>query len=258
MPSPNPGVQAINRNSPVPLYQQIAALLLREIRALPESSRNRPLPSEAELTERYKVSRVTIRRALEDLERSGVIYREKGRGSFVRRSRIAGFSLFGSFSSEVVRHGGDPNYRVLAVQLVDALPGQMVQHFGLSEQRPAGEQFVLLRRLRLIDRRPAVIEETYLPHSNFPGLETADFGERSLLTILAENWGVVPVWAEALIESVAASEDEAHLLNLEAGAPLLVAWRISITRTDDVVEYVRALYSGGQFLFNIGRHRIQG
>lgn len=258
MPSPHPGAQSINRSSPVPLYQQIANMLLRDIRARSAPTRNRPLPSEAELTERYRVSRVTIRRALEELERAGIIYREKGRGSFVRRSRIAGFSIFGSFSAEVSRHGSEADGRLLEVRVVDSLPASMAHHFGVTEERMAEEQYVMLKRLRLIDERPAAIEEAFLPHSSFPGLETAEFnGEQSLYGMLAEVWGITPVWAEALVESAPATEDEAALLHLEPGAPLLVAWRIAITKTDEVVEYVRSAYSGGEFLLNIGRHRIQ-
>jgi GntR family transcriptional regulator len=258
MSSPYPGAQSINRSSPVPLYQQIAALLLRDIRARSAPSRSQPLPSEAELTERYRVSRVTIRRALEELERAGIIYREKGRGSFVRRSRIAGFSIFGSFGAEVSRHGSEADNHLLAVSVVDSLPEVMAHHFGVSDERMADERYVRLKRLRLIDAGPAAIEEAYLPHSAFPGLEMADFnGEQSLYGLLAEVWGITPVWAEALVEATPATEDEAALLQLEPGAPLLVAWRIAITKTDEVVEYVRSAYSGGQFLLNIGRHRVQ-
>lgn len=258
MPSPHPGAQSINRSSPVPLYQQIATMLLRDIRARSAPSRSRPLPSEAELTERYRVSRVTIRRALEELERAGIIYREKGRGSFVRRSRIAGFSIFGSFSAEVSRHGSEADSRLLEVSVVDSLPAPMAQHFGVSDERMAEEQFVMLKRLRLIDERPAAIEEAYLPNRTFPGLETTELdGEQSLYGLLSQVWGITPVWAEALIESAPATEAEAALLHLEPGAPLLVAWRIAITKTDEVVEYVRSAYGGGRFLLNIGRHRVQ-
>jgi len=141
---------------------------------------------------------------------------------------------------------------------VESLPGPMVQHFGVSEARMGTEQYVRLKRLRLIDEQPAAIEEAYLPQSVFPGLETADFeGPRSLYGLMADEWGITPLWAEALVEAAPAGEEEAALLQLQPGAPLLVAWRIAITKTDEVVEYVRSAYSGGQFLLDIGRHRIQ-
>ena len=254
----NPVSRPINRYSPVPLYRQIVDLLLHDVRTIRERSPDKPLPSETELTKQYQVSRVTIRQALKELERMGVIYREKGKGSFVTRPRLKGFSGFGSFTTEVTKQGLLPSSKLLDFRLVESLPLEMTEHFDLDAEASDVDRFIFLKRLRLIDDQPVVIEDAYLPQALYPGLDTMDFGEnQSLFSTIIEYWGVNPIWAEALIESVAASPAEAELLDISPREPLLVAWRISLTETDRVLEYVKSVYSGRQFLFNLGRHRIE-
>jgi len=250
-----PPVQVIKRHSPVPLYRQIADLLREEIPAGGFSHGER-LPSEFEVAEKYNVSRVTVRQAFQELEHLGYVYREQGRGTFAARAPIQGISGFGSFTAEVASQGCRASSRVLDFRRVESLPPKMKKCLQIPEEALTSVQFILLKRLRLIDDEPVAVEDAYLPRALYPGVESLDFTDRSLYGTIAEYWGVVPVWADALIESVAASVPECELLEVAPGAPLLVAWRTTLTESDEVVEYVRSVYSGSKFIFNVGRHRI--
>ncbi len=115
---------------------------------------------------------------------------------------------------------------------------------------------MLLGRLRLIRDEPVAVEEAYLPCSLYPGIESVNFNERSLYSTISERYGLTPVWADASIESAGAGPVESSLLGVELDMPLLIAWRITLTETDQVLEYVKSVYSGRKFLFNVGRHRI--
>lgn len=243
----------IRKNSPIPLYVQIADQLLDDVRSAETGTSKKPLPSESELSERYKVSRVTIRQALSELESKGVIYREKGRGSFITQSRIKGFSGFRSFSEEVTKAGRKPGSKLLKLQLVDGLPEEFQEHF-LSDKTI--KTYYFLRRIRLIDDKPAALEDAYLPADLYPGLDAIDFTDRSLYQVFADEYGIIPMWADALMEAVPASYAAAGHLEVDMDSPLLVAWRVTLTETDDVIEYVKSIYSGSDFLFNVGRYRI--
>jgi GntR family transcriptional regulator len=232
--------------------------LLQDVRTIQECSPDKPLPSETELTKQYKVSRVTIRQALKELERMGVIYRQKGKGSFVTRPRLKGFSGFGSFTTQITNQGLRPSSKILDFQIVESLPLEMTEHFHLSPEAIESDQFIFLKRLRFVNDKPVAIEDAYLPQALFPGLEKMEFGQnQSLVNTVVEYWGVNPIWAEALIESVAASPTEAELLKISPRDPLLVAWRISLTETDQALNYVKSVYRGNQYVFNLGRHRIE-
>jgi len=247
--------QGVKRHSPIPLYRQIADLILQTIRAGRISPGER-LPSEFDVADQYHVSRVTVRKAFQELERMGCIYREQGKGTFAARPAIQGISGFGSFTAEVTSQGRRASSKVLDFRHVDSLPSQMKERLQVPEEAVASVPFVLLRRLRLIDEEPVAIEDAYLPQALYPGIESMDYENRSLYDTIAQRWGIVPVWADALIESVVAAPAEADLLGVPTGAPLLVAWRITLTETDEVVEYVKSVYNGSKFIFNVGRHRI--
>ncbi len=214
------------------------------------------MPSEFGVAEQYHVSRVTVRKAFQELERMGYVYREQGKGTFVARPPIQGISGFGSFTAEVTNQGRRASSKVLDFRCVESLPPGMKERLQVPEETIASVQFILLERIRIVDDEPVAIEDAYLPRALYPGIESIDFEDCSLYSIIAEHWGTIPVWADALIESVAATSLEAELLEIQTGAPLLVAWRITLTETDEVIEYVKSVYNGSKFIFNVGRHRI--
>lgn len=73
---------------------------------------------------------------------------------------------------------------------------------------------------------------------------------------MTETWGIVPAWTDALFEPTAATSEEAGLLGIEKGAPVLVVWRATVTDTDQVVEYVKSIYKGDGFMLSVSRYRL--
>lgn len=244
----------VQRSSPSPVYRQVAELLERDMRKTLSGSPRTALPSENELAAEFKISRVTVREALDELHRKGLIYREKGRGAYTREQHIGGITGFGSFTAEVENAGFNPSSHFIDFVKVTSLPAGMKRHLVKAPDAHSG--FYCLTRVRCVDARPVAFEETYLDVETYPGMEKADVATGSLYATMRRLWGYEPAWADAAIEPGVADEAIAEHLDIEVGAPVVVAWRVTSSEQDEVLEYVRAIYRGDGFALTVRRHKI--
>lgn len=246
--------RGLRRTGGAPMYAQVSDILAAEIENGAWFDNGPQLPSESVLAQEFKISRVTVRQALKRLEQRGLIYSEQGRGYFKTATRMGGVSGFHSFTREVQKAGGAPGAVVLESRVVAQLPPEMQRH--LKIQHPANVELLHLKRLRTINSNPVALEDAYLPLNIYPGIETASLGAGSLYAQIEERWGVVPAWTDALFEPVAATPEQAKALDVALGSPLLTAWRVTLTENDQVAEYVKSTYRGGDFMLHVSRYRL--
>jgi GntR family transcriptional regulator len=244
----------VQRSSSSPVYRQVADILEQDMQRSAFQNERTALPSENELATEFKVSRVTVRQALDELHRKGLIYREKGRGSYARSQHIGGVTGFGSFTSEVENAGAKPSSHVIDFVKVASLPAEMKRHLVKVPTKNNG--YHCLKRVRCVDERPVAFEETYLDVEAYPGIDRADVESGSLYATMRRHWGYEPAWADAAIEPGVADEAIANYLNIKIGAPVVVAWRVTSSERDEVLEYVRAIYRGDGFALTLRRHKI--
>ena len=233
-----------------PLYFRIQQGILEQIQA-GQLQHGAQLPSEADMARQYQVSRITAKRALDELVRQGRAFRQQGRGTFVAQARIRDISSFRSFSEDIRARGFSPSSQVLDFREV-APEAAMRARLHIS----VGEHAFLLKRLRLADQEPVAVETAYLPCRLCPGLLQEDLSSGSLYTLLAEKYQRVPTWADAEIEAVVPTKEQARLLALKAGTPVLVAHRVTYSVDYDVIESVDSVYRGDRFTFYTGRQFI--
>ena len=145
------------RDSPLPLYHQIKEILLKRVER-GDFQPDELIPTEKELELQYKVSRTTIRKALEDLVNSGILYRKQGLGTFVAIPRIRHNSQdMMSFSEEMKARGLQPGTQLISFSS-EAPSDQVMRKLHLNE----GESVYEIRRLRLADGNPIGIHTSYL------------------------------------------------------------------------------------------------
>ena len=203
-----------------PKYLAVREHLRRRVSALPEHTL---LPPEPVLCAEYGVSRITLRRAVDGLVADGHLVREQGRGTYVTRPgirheyresfvhRIAGFS---SVMSET---GAQVGTSVLTQRVVLA-PSAVAAELRLS---PA-DDVVEVVRLRSVDGAPNHVAHTFLPESLFPKSAEQDFSEGSLYEYLRREYAADLAHARIVVDVDTAAPDEADLLQVVAGSPLLV------------------------------------
>jgi GntR family transcriptional regulator len=180
------------------------------------------LGAERELAERLGVSRSTIRAALADLERSGLVRRTRGRagGIFVAERKVErDLTSLAGLPAYLRRQGFQSDARVLSTSTVEA-DGETAAELGLSDAALVLE----VVRVRLADGEPISLERALFPAERFPDLLDRSLGG-SLYELLQTSYGVVPGEAEERIEVVAAGTFEARVLGMKRGAPLVAVAR---------------------------------
>lgn len=198
------------------------------------------IPSERKLSEQLGISRMTVRRGVEDLVLSGVLERDSTSGTRIAAPRITRpLDTTQSFSmSEVVsRAGAAPGGRLLFFESARATP-RVAQRLKLQ---PGAELFVL-RRLRTADGAPFCVETSYLPADQVPGLAAADLLENaSLYALLRTRYGIRTARRSGEISVGTVDAQDAELLGLRAEASVLL-YSSTISDVDGrPVEYMTSI-----------------
>ena len=235
---------AIYRNSPVPRYHQLKEILRERVRS-GEWKPGDLIPSERELSETYRISRMTARQAVTDLVNEGVFYREQGRGTFVARNKITQQLIhLTGFTEDISARGQQPSTRALAVEMRPA------DEFTAERLRIApGTQIACVQRLRLADGEPLAIEVSQL---SFPGCERLleeDLEHQSLYHLLESKYGLPLMEAEQELEAGLAGDEEATLLKIAPGSAVLFTRRVTYTDRNQPIEYARSVYCGAKYTF---------
>ncbi|MEM6529857.1 MAG: GntR family transcriptional regulator [Chloroflexota bacterium] len=233
----------INKKSATPIYVQIKDGFMSEI----QEGQLKPgaaLPSENELADRYNVSPMTIRHAMSELVNAGYIYRERGRGTFVSTTRLKHqLETLTSFSEDMQQRDMQPGSRLLSLE-------QLPRPDHLNEYAAADVQFTRIKRLRFADGQPVAIHDSYVSSRGVTIDGDALAAGASLYDML-ESQGVFLSEAIETIEAQAASPDDAELLGIKNGAPLLCTTRYSWDDSGNFVEYVVALYLADLYQYTI-------
>ncbi len=233
---------ALDRHSPrEPKYYGLKRHLTELSRTLPPGS---PLPPERTLAVEFGTSRTTVRQALSELVVEGRLERQQGRGTFVAKPKLAQPLHLTSYTEDTLAHGMQPTSRVLVLDQVRA-DDVLAERLGVRR----GERLVHLERLRLADGEPMAIERTYLPAARFPRLRQHLLRLGSLYAALDAEFGVRPVQAEETIETALATPEEAALLGVDTGLPLLLLSQRSLDADGVPVEWVRSVYRGDRYKF---------
>lgn len=205
------------------------------------------LPGERELATTCGVSRMTVRRALDELEARRLVERRHGAGTFVRRPAAAQPLTATSFREDMTRRGLTPSSRLLDARTTAADPA-----LATPLEIPAGDEVLVVRRLRLADDEPMALETLHVPAARVPGLTGADLdGDASWYALLRERFDRRVTTGRQTVAPVVLTADDATLLGAEVGAPALRFVQVSRDQHGEVVELVHALYRGDRYLIEL-------
>ncbi len=228
----------------VPRYHQLKEIIRESVR----SGAWKPgdlIPSERELAEQYGVSRMTARQSITELANEGLLYRQQGRGTYVARQRITQqLTTLTGFTEDIRARGQHPGTRVLETGMLPVI--------GIAAERlqtRPGQQVFHLRRLRLADSEPLAIERSLISFLGCEKLLDADLAHGSLYTLLETRFGVRPAEAEQELEAGLATEEDAAILQIATGSPVLLLRRTTYTARRQPIEYAESVYRGDKYTF---------
>lgn len=241
----------IDRNKPVPLYVQLRELWQHQI-ARGELEPGAMLPPEHELCRQYDVSPITVKQAMRELVREGLLVRERGRGTFVARRRTPTPELtrLSDLAEELEAAGVRATADVVRRERLLA-SDDLAEIMELS----SGASLIHLERVYHDGPDVLAVEQVFLPAELFSGLLDYDPGSGSLYALMEERYWLRPVKAEQFVEAVAAYDRDARLLRVPEGSPVLQAERLTADEDGRILEYSRLLYRGDRYKFRVSQTR---
>ncbi|HAF62008.1 MAG TPA: hypothetical protein DCK95_06750 [Anaerolineaceae bacterium] len=231
----------INKELPIPLYFQVMQILQKEIEdgTYPPGSY---IPTEAQLQERFNVSRATIRKALSELVHQGYLERRRSKGTIVAGVKLEeNLQELCSFTDQFISKGIQ-----LVTKIIDFKTIECSEKIARKMEIEPGEPVHYMQRLRMVEDAPVALEHWYAPERYFPGLSKEMFGEtgleQSTYYILYKNYDLKVVKAEDSMNAVSLRQSEAELLCVDEGIPALLRTRLSYNATSTPVSYGSGIY----------------
>jgi len=241
----------LSKNAVIPLYHQLADLLRSKISS-GEYAPGQQLPSERELMSTFKISRNTVRDATDVLVQEGLVERDHGRGTFVALPKLKlGLTRMTSFSEDMRERNLLPSSQLIDLEVIfppDAVAERL--------QMLPGEKVLYLKRLRLADDLPMAINISYFILEPYPSLAGENFQDESAYWILEHKYLVRLSHAEQTIKACVATQNQADLLKIAKGDPILVIEGVAFNCDNLPMEYMTQIYRGDRYVFSINPLRL--
>ena len=229
----------------LPVYHQLYIILRQQIKdgAFPPDA---PMPTEMALCARFDVSRVSVRRALEMLEREGLIVRRHGVGTYAAPASAEPASRITGLMDNLVTLGLDTQATLLAFEEAAVLPNVVTSALGLE----ANARGTRIERLRFYQSKPLSLTNIYLPPQHAALVTPANIEGRPIMQAL-EAAGLRPLSAEQSLSAVTADDYSAAHLDVPIGAPLIRLRRRVLDREGCAFEFQQGLYNPDQYEYHM-------
>lgn len=234
----------IRKDIPLALYFQLKEKIKDNILSgrWPEGSK---IPSEQEICSLYGVSRITVRKAIDELQNEKYLMKKQGRGTFVQKKTIGQkLHKFYSFSEELKALGLKEYSNVMVFER-QVPPGHIREALSLE----SGEQVFRIQRIRYVDERPYALEQSYIPVHFAPELTGEQIQETGLYKSL-NSFGIFLDHATETFSAVNLTREEAKNLQVENREAAISLIRMTY-RGADVVEYCESLVRGDVFHYTV-------
>lgn len=210
------------------------------------------LPPENALAAEYDISRMTARRATDALVTEGLLVRQPGKGTFVADDKVSFMATtLSSFSRTMRGLGLAVRSRVIALDLVKP-PPKVVTQLKLAPD----EMAVFLRRVRYINNQPIAVMSSYMPDSFFDPLREADLSQQPITQVMEAASGLEMVRSDDYLEASIARPEEAELLDIRVGAPVLLGRGILYESRGMPVRSSKMIYRGDRFRISFSASRV--
>ncbi|TDX48959.1 GntR family transcriptional regulator [Orenia marismortui] len=227
-------------NNDIPIYYQIENLIRDKIENS-EYATGEKIPSERELGEICGVSRMTVRKALDNLVNEGVLERRERQGTFVARDNLNQFPTLVGVSEYIESEGMKANIKVINKELIKP-DKSITKNLNLNSD----EKVILVERLILADKRVCGFEQSYIPYPICPELLEVEIDQKSIYAMLRKN-GHKPTKAKDQTSAILSNDKLSRLLQIDTKEAILKNIRTSFSK-DRPIVYSYNYYSGEDFV----------
>lgn len=246
------GMEMMKEDHDEPRYRQIARILQTEIET--QAQPGDAIETEAEIEQRFGVSRITVRKAIDELVHAGLLIRRRGSGTFVARPKVSQELGISRSWTERMHELGFESRTVDCEMLKIVPPPWVTTALQLQEHDP--EPVLRIQRLRYADNEPIALMVDYLRLQFVPDLAEKGLEGESLYETLERRYKLELAYVEDTIAARAATLFEARLLGIEPGAPVLFVTRVTYLPDDIPLDAATVVSRGDRYEYRIlGRPR---
>ncbi|WP_217588122.1 GntR family transcriptional regulator [Lentibacillus saliphilus] len=234
-----------------PIYKQVYIWMKKKM-VSGEWNAGDQIPPEVVLSADLKVSRHTIRKALELLMNEGYLFRQPGKGTFVNQKKSNyELSYLTSFTEQMKALNRIPSSKIIDIKNNVVPDRQLKEKLALSEY----ERLIKIYRLRLADNEPMSLEEVYMNNKLAPDLHKKDLGCQSLYTILEEDYQLTIDRGDMILGAAAANQHQAELLNVREDSPLVYMECLTYLHHQRPAFLTFARYPYDRYIFSLNLTR---
>jgi len=214
----------LNPNSPIPLYHQLENVIREKIDTK-EFELGEQIPSERDFSEKYNVSRMTIKKAIDQLVEQGILHRKRGKGTFIseEENRVDTLQELIGFNKRVRMLGNNPS-SILLERKITRSNDFISKKLNIARD----SDIIFTRRVRLVNEVPKAYEESYIPKDLCPKILEIDLEKKSIYNTLMGS-GYKPTKARQKIEAILVDKPIKEVLKMEIGTPILKIDRITFS-----------------------------
>ena len=228
-----------------PLYSQIKESIKQRILDGDYAPHER-LPSESELMKIFGVSRITVRQALRDLHNDGLVFSVQGKGTFVSKPKaVQDVQRLQGFGEAMSPKGYETSARVIGVS-----ESRATQEVAEALEITRSNKVIELIRVRYLNREPISIDHSFFPFEIGQKLLGRDLTQ-DIFPLLENEFGILLGHADLQIESTSADEEQAGLLNVQGGSPILKIKRLVYAKSGNPVDFEYLSYRGDAFQYQL-------
>lgn len=231
----------INKYSNIPLYSQLKNLLIEKIEKgeYPENSK---IPSEQELCEHYGISRPTVRQAVTELTNNGYLYKEKGKGTFVAKSKsIIDMKNYSGFTDSILDSQVPGDREIVNISRIESQYEKRISEiFGVLQN-----QNLDLVQVQYVTRQQGEAfsyNTSLIPLNLFPDIEEDIRNKKPSYDILRGKYPLIPVKSKSALEIVYTDHSDAHYLKIQTGQALIKIENIMYSKSGQAVEFITSKY----------------
>lgn len=237
--------ELVQREHPQKLYIQLVEIMRNKIQS-GDWSVGAQIPTEDELCKTYQVSRSTVRTAVLELVKKGLLTRQQGKGTFVCKKVIStGLTILTTFKELMLEEGLNFSTRLLVRTMI--MP---TDDLDINLDIPEDKHVIYIKRLRSVDTDPVLLKETYIPYHLCPALLDADVEKNSVFELLESKCGIKITKAKSYIETTNVTKEEGELLDLPEGSAALLFTQ-QLYSNEMLVKYTRTVKRSDRFRFYI-------
>ncbi|MCX7841652.1 MAG: GntR family transcriptional regulator [Clostridia bacterium] len=231
----------INKYSNIPLYSQLKNLIIKKIES-GEFAQDSKIPSEQELCDMYNISRPTVRQAIAELANNGYLYKEKGKGTFVSKSKsIIDIKSYSGFSDSILDSQVPGDREIIFINTVLSSEDDRL-HDIFNIPRNQKIEFASIKYISKCNGEIFSLNTSVIPLNLFPGIIEDIKAKKPSYDILKGKYPLLPVKTKSSLEIIYTEHSEAHFLQVQPGQALIKIESVLYSKSSQAVEYIISKY----------------